>query len=317
MKDNIKLAIVIPFYKVNFFENLLIALSLQTRQNFNVYIGNDCSPDNPEPILKKYYDRLNIKYHPFSERMGSVSLTRQWERCFSLIEDEEWVWFLPDDDIPSANCVEEFYRTLDVDFIENVKVFRLLLNFIDENGIVTHSSARNPQIENNYEFYSRVVRGKSTSTLGDNIFRRRSFEDTGGFVDFPKAWGSDHATVLNVASGGIIYSLDKATLGFRMSGQNISSDITDAYEKMQARNLFAKWLKSNEHIFPCKPDFQFYQYFYWKGEHYAAHEWKFGFNLWMELYRLRVTCLNSINPVPVLMLLFTYLWYSVCTSNSK
>jgi glycosyltransferase involved in cell wall biosynthesis len=304
-----QLAIVIPYYKIEFFENLLLALVSQTSQDFSVYIGNDCSTDNPEPILKKYYGKLNIRYHRFCERLGDVSVTRQWERCFALIEGESWVWFLPDDDVPSPNCVEEFHRALDTESIENVKLFKFPMNIIDRNGTVTHSSTNGPTMENNYEFYSRVVRGKAMSSLGDNIFRRQSFEDTGGFVEFPKAWGSDHATTLNVASGGVICSLNNASLGFRMSGENISSDMTDGYEKMRARNLFAKWLKTHEHIFPRKPDFEFYQFFYWKGEHYAVHEWNFSFHLWMELYRLRVTCLNSVNPAPVLKLLITHLWH--------
>ena len=51
MKDSILLAIIVPFYKVSHFEALLEALVNQTNQNFTVYVGNDCSPNDPEPIL--------------------------------------------------------------------------------------------------------------------------------------------------------------------------------------------------------------------------------------------------------------------------
>ena len=41
------LAIVIPYYKYTFFEETLLSLQNQTNKKFNVYIGDDASPENP------------------------------------------------------------------------------------------------------------------------------------------------------------------------------------------------------------------------------------------------------------------------------
>ena len=46
-----KLAIVIPAYKVDFFETVLFSLAQQTCKDFTVYIGEDCSRDDFKSIL--------------------------------------------------------------------------------------------------------------------------------------------------------------------------------------------------------------------------------------------------------------------------
>lgn len=304
MNKNNSLAIVIPYYKIGYFGELLEALSQQTDKNFNVYIGNDASPDSPEKLIERYKDTLNITYKRFETNMGGVSLTRQWERCLEMIGDEEWIWVLPDDDLPSQNSVEAFYKGLKDSERYNVKVFRLSLKFIDSQGhTINEGKHEDPLVEDNLSFYNRLLRGKTSSSLGDNIFHRQSFGQSGGFVEFPKAWGSDHATVLNVTAGGNLYTLQDASLSFRMSGENISSDMTDGVEKLRSRVAFLKWLKSHEGIFPEKPDETFYKFFYWKGEHYVLHEWDFSLSLLKELYRLRKLCFDSSGILPLLKIL--------------
>ena len=41
-----ELAVVIPYYKIDYFEETLISLKNQTNRNFNIYVGNDCSPSS-------------------------------------------------------------------------------------------------------------------------------------------------------------------------------------------------------------------------------------------------------------------------------
>jgi len=294
------IAVVIPYFKLNYFKNLLDALSYQSNSNFKVYVGDDCSPDCPVKRIEEYKNKLNIVYKKFEKNIGHTSLTRHWERCVELIEDEEWVWILPDDDLPSKNCVEEFYKALPVVKEKNIRVFRFPLKRIDGHGkIINHGNEDNPEFENNFDFYTRILKGKTSSSLGDNIFSRKHLNESGGFVDFPKAWGSDHATVLNVSSKGNIYYLDKAVFYFRMSGENISSDNSDGVIKLKSRILFAKWLKRNEHIFPSKPNQEFYQFFYWKGEYYVLNEWGFSLHMLVLLYQLRRICFRSRNILPI------------------
>jgi len=294
------LAVVIPFYKASYFETLLEALVAQTNQNFNVYIGNDCSPSNPYPMIKQYNGKLNIIYRNFDDRLGHISLTKQWDRCVEMVKDEEWVWVLPDDDVPSNNVVEEFYQALNLEKKYQIKVFRFPISLIDHNGNITKEMNYNdPVVETNLEFYQRVVRGKAVASLGDNIFHKRSLLENGGFVNFLKAWGSDHATILQVSAGGLIYFLSNARLYFRMSGENISSDSKDGVIKLNARIMFAKWLKKNECIFPQKPDQELYMKFYLKTEYYILNEWGFDVSIFGNLYKLRRICFDETAILPV------------------
>jgi len=299
-RNTIKLAIVIPYYKITYFDELLDALSKQTIPKFNIYIGDDDSFHTPNELMKKYENKLNIQYKKFQTNQGGTNLVAQWHRCLNLIKDEEWVWILPDDDIPSLNVVEEFYKGLDFQKKYNIKIMKFPVSIIDENSkIIKDLNFHDPLIENNLDFYERVVRGEAGASLGDNIFHRESLESQGGFVYFPKAWGSDHATLLQVSTGGNIYCLKKAKLYFRMSGENISSDTTDGLIKLDARIMFAKWLKKNEYIFPDRPSHDFYKFFYWKAEYYILNEWKFSIYLFMKLYNLRKICMQSNNFLPI------------------
>jgi len=301
--QDIELAVVIPFYKISYFDRLLSALSRQTNKNFTVYIGDDCSPSDPSSINRQYRKKLAITYHRFKDRLGHKHLTQQWERCLQLTKEEKWVWILPDDDLPAINVVEEFYSALDEINANNIDVARMPLQIIDSQDNIIDPHSEEPLIESNYDFYSRIVRGKTASSLGDNIFRKSKLESLGGFVEFPNAWGSDHATLLNVSSGSNIYCLKNTLLGFRMSGENISSNREDGDIKMSARVAFAHWLKSNERIFPKPPDDEFYRLFYLKGEYFAFYEFSFSFRLWKELYRLRKICAPSLSLLPFIKIL--------------
>jgi cellulose synthase/poly-beta-1,6-N-acetylglucosamine synthase-like glycosyltransferase len=68
------LAIVIPYYKIDYFEETLIALANQIDKRFKVYIGDDGSPNPPAELILKYHDCLNIHYKRFVENIGLKEL---------------------------------------------------------------------------------------------------------------------------------------------------------------------------------------------------------------------------------------------------
>ena len=301
----IQLAIVIPFYKISFFEETLKSLAAQSDKRFNLYIGDDASFESPRKFIEKYQGQLNITYRRFEDNLGASDLVGQWHRCLDLTANEEWVCVLPDDDTFSNNVVEEFYKALCLVDIHQIKVFRFPMSMVDEKGKTTQTYClKEALVETNLSFYESVVRGKTPATLGDNIFHKKSLLEQGGFVSFPQAWGSDHATVLRASQGGKIFNLKNAHLYFRMSGENISSNRSDGLIKLDARIAFSKWLKNNEKIFPHTPSEEFYKYFYWKVEEYILKEWAFDIRLFYKLYILRRICFDSNNILPILKILF-------------
>lgn len=310
-----KLAIIIPFFKITYLESLLIALARQSDKRFNIYIGNDSSPDDPLPIITKFSNTIHISYKLYHENIGHICPTLHWNRCLEMLEEEEWVWMLPDDDLISENCVTEFYKSLPEIEQQDINVATIPSKVVDADEKDRSNLVINPKIQSSYDFYLRQLKGEATgSSLGDNIFRRSALEVIGGFISFPRAWGSDHATILKTAAQGDIYCLQSAWFGFRQSGINISSIRTDGASKMSARIKFLDWLKQNESIFNQKPDKAFYQYFYWKGEHYFLHEWQESFSLYRLLFKLRYKSTGHINPLFLLKLFLKKRFYRLITA---
>ncbi len=104
------LAIIIPYYKLTFFEDTLESLANQTNQDFKVYIGDDASPDNPTDLLNRYKGKFDFHYHRFQTNLGGKSLTQQWDRCIGLSASEQWIMILGDDDFLSNSVVASFYE---------------------------------------------------------------------------------------------------------------------------------------------------------------------------------------------------------------
>jgi len=107
-----KLAIVIPAYKADYFEQALESIAGQTCTNFTLYIGDDASPHDLYAIVKDFESKINLHYKRYDENLGSKDLVAQWERCIDLVKDEKWIWLFSDDDLMAKHCVEEFYKSL-------------------------------------------------------------------------------------------------------------------------------------------------------------------------------------------------------------
>jgi glycosyltransferase involved in cell wall biosynthesis len=87
----VTLAIVVPYFKLTFFEATLESLANQTDKRFKVYIGDDASPENPSSLLEQYKESINFKYKRFYNSIGSISLVKQWEHCMTMVQEEEWM----------------------------------------------------------------------------------------------------------------------------------------------------------------------------------------------------------------------------------
>jgi glycosyltransferase involved in cell wall biosynthesis len=106
--NKIELAFVIPFFKITFFEETIKSIANQTDKRFKVFIGDDASPEDCVHLLKEYENKFDYKYHRFPTNIGGSNLTKQWERCLDLIEDENinWIMILGDDDFLAISSKE-------------------------------------------------------------------------------------------------------------------------------------------------------------------------------------------------------------------
>lgn len=235
------LAIVIPYYKYDFFEATLQSLALQTNKQFHVYIGDDASPKPPTDLLEKYKDQFSFSYHRFESNLGGTSLVQQWNRCLKLVQNETWVQILGDDDTLAPNTIASFYENLPEITKVNSAVVRFATQVIDENGKAISGIYQHPKLELASDFLVRKFKGGTRSSLSEYIFKKQKV-DAIQFKDFPLAWYSDLLAVVEFAEFKIIYTINEAGVSFRLSGKNITSKTDDFVVKNQATFSFYYYL---------------------------------------------------------------------------
>lgn len=239
------LAIVIPFYKLDFFNQTLHSLSVQMDKRFRVYIGNDASPDNPKPILEKYKDSFQYEYVEFDTNLGGESLVKQWERCIEKIKDEKWLTILGDDDTLSENFTKEVYANLKEIENQKINVVRFATQVIDENDIVISNVYQHPKIETSVDFLFRRLNGGTRSSLSEYVFKTESVKKY-KFKELPLAWHTDDLAILEFSEFGNVFTINEALVNFRISSKNITGKTGDRVIKNTATFDFYYYLLNNK-----------------------------------------------------------------------
>lgn len=238
------LAIVIPYYKQTYFEQTLQSLVSQSNQQFRVYVGDDASPENPTGILAKFEGKLNLNYKRFDENLGAISLTKQWERCLQMMEDEEWVIILGDDDVLGENVVAKFYDSIEKITRNNCNVVRFATQKIDNDSNVVSDVYIHPETEKSTAFLTRVYTENSRSSLSEYVFKSKELMQK-GIIDFPVAWHSDIALVLEISGFREVFSINDAIVSVRVSQNSISGSGSFIRQKAKADFRFAQYLIRN------------------------------------------------------------------------
>lgn len=215
-----KLAIVIPYFKIAYFEDTLESLSNQTDKRFTVYIGDDASPDDPQLLVEKFKNKFDIHYHKFDENLGGISLAKQWERCVEHTDKEEWLMILGDDDFIDKNLVASFYENLDI-FHNKTNIVRFATKKVFERNIDFENTFEHPVWENATDSFYRKFDKTSRSSLSEYVFFRKAYEKF-GFYNYPLAWNSDDRAWLDFSDGKPIYSINNSFVYFRKSEFNIT-----------------------------------------------------------------------------------------------
>lgn len=227
-----KLAIVIPYYKIDFFEETLKSLVSQTNKNFTIYIGNDASPDNPMDLINKYFNDDEYFYIEYEKNLGSENLALQWERVLENVK-EEWIQILGDDDVISENFVKEFYSNLAKAETKNVSVIKFSHQWIDEENKVVENFNYPFEEINSTDFFVKKYNNEIKSSLSENIFKR-VFYLKYKFEKLPLAWGSDDLAILTFSDFKKILYTNTAKVMVRVSKASISGSESNLDKKIQA-----------------------------------------------------------------------------------
>jgi len=234
------LAIVIPYYKLTFFEETLESLAHQTDKRFKVYIGDDASPENPEGLLNKYQGKFDFVYHQFESNLGGTSLTQQWERCIALSANEEWIMILGDDDYLGNTVVEQFYINLPL-FKSKTNLVRFASRTIVQAENHKARICENPLWEIATDAYYRKFKLLTRSSLSEYVFFKEAYERH-GFYNYPLAWNSDDRAWLDFSENKPIYSINGGVVCVRLSDLNISGKRDNLEMKNASQVAFYKYL---------------------------------------------------------------------------
>lgn len=246
-----RLAIIIPAYKATFLKQTLDAFEAQTCHDFNLYIGDDCSPEPIKDIVDLYIDRLPIVYRRFDENLGSTNLTLHWQRCIDMSNSEPYIWLFSDDDIVSDTTVEAFYQAIKKHGERDL--FHFPVNIIDENdnSFIPKGYNKKPfdAIMSCKQFIINRLFFKINSFIVEYIFRRDAFNRVGGFESFDLAWGADDALWIKLSKNDGITSIDTGLVGWRHSRQNISPNVKPeiVVRKLRASIEYLKFISQQEY----------------------------------------------------------------------
>jgi glycosyltransferase involved in cell wall biosynthesis len=246
MSDKIpELAIIIPAYKIDFFETMLNSLAGQTCKDFNVYIGDDCSPFDLKEIVDRYCDTLNVSYTRFDNNIGSKNLVKQWERSIALSNNEKWIWLFSDDDIADLTCVENFIK-IAAQNKGRFDIYRFNTVVINEKGEVTRKLAVGPAEETSEEMAYNLLMDKRGNAMQDHIFSRQVYNNMGGLVFTDYAQGADWATSILFSQKKGIAIIPDSKVYWRLSTLNISgSGMLQKNKMFQGHLQFITWIMNH------------------------------------------------------------------------
>lgn len=276
------LAIIIPFYKIKFFKKTLESIARQTNTNFNVYIGDDASPDNPAKLINQFNIHNNIYYHKFSENLGSAGmLVEQWDRCIALAGNEQWFMILADDDYISANFVEVFYKSVRIAQKQNIHLLRFKMRRVDENDSLL-IDLEQPHL---YPAISYVVDDemrKRFISISENIFSRQAYESA-GFRHYPLAWRTDVMMYLDFTNNTDVLGVNEAFVAVRRSNAQLTRRTDMDTHKNRAMELYCRDLLeeysdcfTNEMLIRFLKIYNYYQKETQLSKSVGSQLWKLG-----------------------------------------
>lgn len=235
MKKTEFLTIVIAYYNIKFFDNTLNSLAAQTDKNFKVFIGNDCSPENPCEIIKKYKKDISIQYVEFSDNLGGSDLTLQWKRCLEYVTTPFFL-ILGDDDLLSKNSILEFNKEINSLNI-NELVYRFSIQRINEKGEKISNVITYQNMESSVDFVIKRANNEVVSSLGEYIFSTEQYRKV-GIKSYPKAFYSDNMMVLQISNFGLIKNIENAISFIRVSQYSFSGNSNNNQYIHEAAALF-------------------------------------------------------------------------------
>lgn len=255
MAGSNKISFILPAWKGCFLRDAIDSIVAQTRQDWELIVVDDCSPEALSEIVASFKDP-RIRYIRNEQNLGGENLVRQWNHCISFATGD-YIVLAADDDLYKPTFCEECLRLAEK--YPQVDLIHASVEQIDESGNHLEDDSILPEFTNKYEYLNWWITGRTFTCIGNFAFRRTALLAMGGFIDFPCAFGSDIATPIALSVNGVANTQDMLFC-FRQSTQHLSADSSRFKEKLAAISQLSEWLQAIDYETPDNPaDQDYYQ----------------------------------------------------------
>lgn len=215
------ISFLLPAYKSQYLTEALLSIQRQTYTDFTCLVSDDCSPEDLKTIFDHTVgDDPRFVYRRNVNNMGGKSLVSHWNLLVDHCQTDYFV-LASDDDVYDSHFLEKMMPLTET--YPQVDLLRARCRIIDANGITLQNDALSEEFESRDVFLYRFW-GQRIACIANYMFRTDFLRHQGKFVDYPLAWGSDEATVLNACLNGVASPKD-ILFSFRNSGSNISTTL--------------------------------------------------------------------------------------------
>ena len=257
---------VLPAYKAQFLREAIESILNQTYQNFELVIVDDASPEDLKSIVNTFSD-TRLKYYRNDQNIGGSDLVKQWNHCLTFAQGD-YVILAADDDVYNKDFLSEAVALFSK--YPEIPLFRGRVQGITADGIVNDMDCKGAEYLSFGDFL--LFERKIIACLGNYIFRSTDIKRT-GFLDYPLAWWSDRATVIEHATAGILIS-EKVVFSFRDSPIHISANVStpSLEKKIEATYQYFVWLKEKlKSTSDDSAEFKFACDIYMRNNHWYFH----------------------------------------------
>jgi glycosyltransferase involved in cell wall biosynthesis len=212
--------IIIPVIRSRYLVQAVDSVLEQSFGDFELIVIDDCSPDPVGQVLGARRDDPRVHYVRNAVNQGGSSPALVWNQGLALARGR-YTMVLGDDDYYALNVLEELNRL--AGRFPHARVLRTRLCMVDASGETLHSGDELPLHETWWQaLYARTHH--RMQSICEHAFDTAALRAMEGFPQFPKAWGSDVATVIALAVDGGCVSTNDAWSYWRNDGRNISSN---------------------------------------------------------------------------------------------
>ena len=231
-----KVSVIIPNYNhENFLQQRIDSILLQTYQNFELIILDDCSTDNSKSIIEQYRDHPKVSNIVYNTT-NSGNTFKQWKLGLKLAKGS-YIWFAESDDYADHSFLEKMVPELE----KNPQVDLVFCNsyIIDATGSIKSNT-------NNWASAYEATQGPDKTTIFNGLefclkhmfylcripnasavlFRKEPVTNNPDWIDVSLRNAGDWKLWLNIALTSDILWLNQDLNYFRIHGANVTSSLT-------------------------------------------------------------------------------------------